>query len=59
MDKIFAVMRREFVERGRTQAFLLRTAIVPLLTLRFRDLPPPLMPGGSRARSVVWGHRVP
>ena len=39
MDKIFAVMRREFVERVRTKAFIIGTVIVPLMTLGFGYLP--------------------
>ncbi|MBK6423386.1 MAG: ABC transporter permease [Gemmatimonadetes bacterium] len=53
MDKIFAVMRREFVERVRTKAFIIGTVIVPLMTLGFGYLPQLLMQRETRARHVV------
>ncbi len=53
MDKIFAVMRREFIERVRTKAFIIGTVIVPLMTLGFGYLPQLLMQRETRPRNLV------
>ena len=53
MNKILAVIRREFIERVRTKAFIIGTLIVPLMTFGFGYLPQLLMKRDTRPRSVV------
>jgi ABC-2 type transport system permease protein len=53
MNKTFAVIRREFIERVRTRAFIISTLIVPLMFFVFGYLPRLLMNQDTRARSVV------
>lgn len=53
MNKLFAIIRREFVERVRTKAFIIGTLIVPVMALVFGYLPGVLMNQDTRARSIV------
>lgn len=53
MNKIFAVIRREFVERVRTKAFLIGTFLFPLLMIFFMVLPALMMSSGNRTQSVA------
>ena len=53
MDKVFAVIRREFLERVRTRAFLIGTLLVPLMMFGFGILPSILLKKDSRTRTVV------
>ena len=53
MDKVFAVIRREFLERVRTRAFLIGTLLVPLMMFGFGILPSILLRKDSRTRTVV------
>ena len=53
MNKIFAVIRREFVERVRTKAFLIGTFLFPLLMIFFMVLPALMMSSGNRTHSVA------
>lgn len=53
MNKILAVIRREFIERVRTRAFIIGTLIVPLMTFGFGYLPQLLLKRDTRPRSVV------
>lgn len=53
MNKLFAIIRREFIERVRTKAFIIGTLIVPLMSFVFGYLPGVLMNQDTRARSVV------
>ncbi len=52
MKKIFAVVRREFVERVRTKAFLISTLLLPVLMVVVLLLPI-LMTGSSRTSRVA------
>lgn len=53
MNKLFAIIRREFIERVRTKAFIIGTLIVPLMSFVFGYLPGVLMNQDTRARSIV------
>ena len=53
MNKILAVIRREFIERVRTRAFIIGTLIVPLMTFGFAYLPQLLLKRDTRPRSLV------
>jgi ABC-2 type transport system permease protein len=53
VNKILAVIRREFIERVRTRAFIIGTLIVPLMTFGFGYLPQLLLKRDTRPRSVV------
>ena len=57
MDKVFAVIRREFLERVRTRAFLIGTLLVPLMMFGFGILPSILLRKDSRTRpsAARWG----
>lgn len=48
MSKVFAVIRREFVERVRTRTFLVSTLLLPLLMAFGMIVPALLMRGGER-----------
>jgi ABC-2 type transport system permease protein len=52
MKKIFAVVRREFVERVRTRVFVISTLLVPVLFVGVALLPG-LMSGGNRTTRVA------
>jgi ABC-2 type transport system permease protein len=53
MNKIFAVIRREFIERVRTRSFLIGTFIVPLLAGVFGYLPQALSRRQTATRHIV------
>jgi len=53
MNKILAVIRREFIERIRTRSFLIGTLLVPLLFAAMAGLPQLLIKRETRTRSVV------
>jgi ABC-2 type transport system permease protein len=53
MNKVLAVIRREFIERVRTRAFIIGTLIVPLITFGFAYLPQLLLKRDTRPRSVA------
>jgi ABC-2 type transport system permease protein len=53
MNKILAVIRREFIERVRTRAFVIGTLIVPLITFGFGYLPQLMLKRDTRPRDVV------
>lgn len=48
MSKVFAVIRREFVERVRTRTFLISTLLLPILMAFGLVVPALLMRGGER-----------
>ncbi|MDX2208005.1 MAG: ABC transporter permease [Gemmatimonadales bacterium] len=48
MNKVFAVIRREFIERVRTKAFILSTFGLPLLMVAIMVLPILMMSGSDR-----------
>lgn len=52
MNKIFAVIRREFVERVRTRAFIITTFILPIVMIGFMVLPA-LMMSGERTQHMA------
>lgn len=53
MNKIFAVIRREFVERVRTRAFIIGTLLFPVLMIFFMVMPVLMMSGSSRAQRIA------
>lgn len=53
MQKIFAVVRREFVERVRTRAFLISTLLLPVLIIFMSVVPALMMKGGDRTTRVA------
>lgn len=53
MNKIFAVIRREFIERVRTKAFLLATLGLPLLMVFAMVMPVLMMRGTDRTTRVA------
>lgn len=53
MNKIFAVLRREFVERVRSRAFIIATILLPLLMLGFIGAQVAMMQGGDRTQSIA------
>jgi ABC-2 type transport system permease protein len=57
MRKILAVIRREFIERVRTRAFIISTILFPLLMAMFTVLPALLLrrAGGTKRIAVVEG----
>lgn len=57
MRKILAVIRREFIERVRTRAFIISTILFPLLMTTFTLLPALLLrrAGGTKRIAVVEG----
>ena len=57
MRKILAVIRREFIERVRTRAFIISTILFPLLMAVFTVLPALLLrrAGGTKRIAVVEG----
>ena len=48
MSKVFVVVRREFIERVRTKAFLIGTFLGPLLMVFFMVMPALMMTGSTR-----------
>lgn len=53
MKKVFAVIRREMVERIRTKAFLISTFLLPILMVVMMVLPALMMGGGERTQRVA------
>lgn len=53
MNKIFAVIRREFIERVRTKAFILATLGLPLLMVFAMVVPAMMMKGTDRTTRVA------
>jgi ABC-2 type transport system permease protein len=53
MNKVIAVIRREFIERIRTRSFLIGTVLVPMLFAAMAGLPQLLMKRETRTRGVV------
>lgn len=53
MNKIFAVIRREFIERVRTRAFIISTLLFPFLMIFFAVMPALMMTGGSRTHRIA------
>jgi ABC-2 type transport system permease protein len=53
MKKIFAVIRREFVERVRTKAFVISTVLLPVFMVAIVLLPALMMSGGDRTSRVA------
>lgn len=53
MKKIFAVVRREFVERVRTKAFVISTVLLPVFMVAIVLLPALMMSGGDRTSRVA------
>lgn len=53
MKKILAVVRREFVERVRTRAFVISTVLLPVFMVAMVLLPALMMSGGDRASRVA------
>jgi ABC-2 type transport system permease protein len=53
MNKLFAIIRREFIERVRTKAFIIGTLLVPIMMVIFGYLPGVLMNQDTRARSIT------
>lgn len=53
MRKIWAVVRREFVERVRTKWFLISTILGPVFMIGVTVLPPLLSEKGGRAANIV------
>lgn len=53
MNKTFAVIRREYVERVRTRAFLISTLLLPVFMVAMAVLPALLMRGGDHTSRVA------
>ncbi|WEN15992.1 ABC transporter permease [Rhodanobacter sp. AS-Z3] len=53
MSKIVAVIRREFVERVRTKAFVISTLLLPVFMVAMVLLPAMMMKGGDRTNNVA------
>ena len=53
MKKIIAVVRREFVERVRTRAFVISTILLPVFMVAMVLLPVLMMSGGDRVSRVA------
>lgn len=53
MNKLSAIIRREFIERVRTKAFIIGTLLVPVMMLVFGVLPGILMNQDTRVRSIA------
>lgn len=53
MNKVFAVIRREFIERVRTKAFLIGTFLFPVLMIFFMVMPALMMSGGTRTQRIA------
>jgi ABC-2 type transport system permease protein len=53
MKKIIAVVRREFVERVRTKAFVISTVLLPVFMVAMLVLPMLMMSGGDRTSHVA------
>jgi ABC-2 type transport system permease protein len=53
MNKVFAIIRREFIERVRTRSFLIGTVLVPAIFAVLGVLPEVLMKRETRTRRLV------
>jgi ABC-2 type transport system permease protein len=53
MNKVFAIIRREFIERVRTRSFLIGTVLVPAIFAALGVLPEMLLKRETRTRRVV------
>lgn len=53
MKKVFAVIRREFVERVRTKAFVISTVLLPVFMVALVLLPAMMMSGGDRTSRIA------
>ncbi|MEO6799629.1 MAG: ABC transporter permease [Rhodanobacter sp.] len=53
MKKVIAVVRREFVERVRTKAFVISTVLLPVFMVAMVLLPALMMSGGDRASRIA------
>lgn len=53
MNKIFVVVRREFIERVRTKAFLIGTFLGPVLMVFLMVMPALMMAGGTRTQRIA------
>jgi ABC-2 type transport system permease protein len=53
MNKTFAVIRREYVERVRSKAFLISTILVPVFMVLVMLLPMLLLAGGDRTSRIA------
>jgi ABC-2 type transport system permease protein len=53
MHKVFAVMRREFLERVRTKAFVIGTLLGPLFFIAIAVVPALLLSGGASEQRVA------
>jgi ABC-2 type transport system permease protein len=53
MNKVFAIIRREFIERVRTRSFLIGTVLVPAIFAALGVLPEVLLKRETRTRRVV------
>ena len=53
MNKIFAVIRREFIERVRTKAFILATFLLPIFMVAMMVLPAVFMQTGERQQRLA------
>lgn len=53
MSKVFVVVRREFIERVRTKAFLIGTFLGPLLMVFLMVMPALMMSGGTRTQRIA------
>lgn len=53
MSKVFAVIRREIIERVRTKAFLISTFLLPVVMVGFMVLPALMMNSGERTERIA------
>ena len=53
MNKVFVVVRREFVERVRTKAFLIGTFLMPVFMVFMMVMPALMMTGGTRTQRIA------
>ncbi|HEY4100550.1 MAG TPA: ABC transporter permease [Gemmatimonadales bacterium] len=53
MNKLFAVIRREFIARVRTKAFMISTVILPVFIVAITIVPALMMRGSSRTMHIA------
>jgi ABC-2 type transport system permease protein len=53
VNKVFAVVRREFIERVRTRAFIITTFLLPIVMVGFMVLPVLMMTGERTQRLAI------
>lgn len=53
MNKVWAVLRREFVERVHSKAFVISTVLLPVMMVFFAVVPALMMSGGAHTTRVV------